>query len=187
MTGSSIFAIRAGIRQFRRTVDLGQLPIRRRHAVENPRRRRDQVHVVLALEPLLHDLHVQQAEEAAAESEPQCDRCLGLPEEGRVVQAQFLERLTQLRVFASFHRIQAGKNHRLAFLEAGKGFEGRARGFGDGVADLRVGHRLDAGENESDLADAELDRPRSASVRTRRPGRRCTPAPSPSAGSSSRA
>jgi hypothetical protein len=29
----------------------------------------DQVQVELALEPLLHDLHVQQAEEAAAEAE----------------------------------------------------------------------------------------------------------------------
>ena len=46
--------------------------------VDDGRRRRDQVHVVLALEPLLHDVHVQQAEEAAAEAEAQRLRDFGL-------------------------------------------------------------------------------------------------------------
>jgi len=47
---------------------------RARGSVDDGGRRRDQVHVVLALEPLLHDVQVQQAEEAAAEAEASaCD------------------------------------------------------------------------------------------------------------------
>ena len=42
------------------------------------RRRGDEVEVELALEPLLDDLHVEQAEEAAAEAEPERDRALRL-------------------------------------------------------------------------------------------------------------
>ena len=42
------------------------------------RHRRDEVEIELALEPLLHDLHVQQAEEAAAEAEAERGRRLGL-------------------------------------------------------------------------------------------------------------
>ena len=41
-------------------------------------------------------------------------------------------------------------------MKPGNGLGGRARGLGDGVADLRVGDGLDAGEDEADLADAEL-------------------------------
>jgi hypothetical protein len=39
--------------------------------VDHGRRGDDQIEVVLALEPFLHDLHVQHAEEAAAEAEAQ--------------------------------------------------------------------------------------------------------------------
>ena len=60
-----------------------------------------EVQVELALEPLLDDLHVQQAEEPAAEAEPERRRRLGLEEERRVVQPQLLERLAQLGVLAS--------------------------------------------------------------------------------------
>jgi hypothetical protein len=52
-----------------------------RDAVEHARCGRDQIHVVLALEPFLHDLHVQQAQKAAAEAKSQCSRRLGLIEE----------------------------------------------------------------------------------------------------------
>ena len=68
----------AGVGQLRRAVDLLHHAVGRRHAVENARRGRDQVHVELALEPLLDDLHVEQAEEAAAEAEAERRRRLRL-------------------------------------------------------------------------------------------------------------
>ena len=119
MTGSSICGDVARLGQLRRAVDLHDLAVGRRHAVQHARRGRDQVHVELALEPLLDDLHVQQAEEAAAEAEAERDRRLRLEEERRVVQPQLLERLAQLRVAMPFDRIEAGEDHRLERLEAG--------------------------------------------------------------------
>ena len=69
------------------------------HAAEAHRRRGgDEVEVVLALEALLDDLHVQEAEEAAAEPEAQRGRGLGLARERGVVEAQLVERVAQVRV-----------------------------------------------------------------------------------------
>ena len=120
MTGSSSVSMRAGVGQLGRAVDLAHLAVGRRHPVEHARRGRDQVHVELALETLLHDLHVQQAEEAAAEAEAERRRGLGLEEERRVVEPQLLERLAQLAVVVALDRIEPGEDHRLERLEAGE-------------------------------------------------------------------
>ena len=53
------------------------------------RNRRDEIEIELSLEPLLHDLHMQQPEEAATEPEPQRRRGLGFIVERRVVELQF--------------------------------------------------------------------------------------------------
>ena len=71
------------------------------------RRRGDQVEVELALEALLDDLHVEQAEEAAAEPEPEGDRALRLVGEARVVEVELLERLAQERVVLAADRVDA--------------------------------------------------------------------------------
>ena len=62
------------------------------------RRRGDEVEVELALEPLLDDLHVQQAQEAAAEAEAERDRRFRLEADRGVVEVQLLERVAQDRV-----------------------------------------------------------------------------------------
>jgi hypothetical protein len=87
-------------------VGLGHLEAHRRH-------RRHQLEVVLALEPLAHDVHVQQAQEAAAEAEAQRVRGLGLPVERGVVERQLLERVAQVRVVVVDDREQAAEHHRL--------------------------------------------------------------------------
>ena len=117
----------AGVGQLRRAVDLLHHAVGRRHPVQHARRRRHQVHVELALEPLLDDLHVQQAEEPAAEPEAERDRRLRLVEERRVVQPQLLERVAQLGILVALDRIEPGEHHRLQRLEAGKRLERRAR------------------------------------------------------------
>ena len=63
----------AGIGPARRVVDFDDAAISQRDLVAHARRGGDQVEVVFALQPLLDDLHVQQAEEAAAEAEAQRD------------------------------------------------------------------------------------------------------------------
>ena len=145
----------AGIRQLGRVVDLDGVAVGGGHPVEHARRGGDQVHAELALEPLLDDLHVQQAEEAAAEPEAQRDGGLRLEEERRVVQAQLLERVAQLGILMALHRVEPGEHHRLQFLEARERRQRRPRGLGDRVADLRVGHALDAAGDEAHFTRAE--------------------------------
>ena len=146
----------AGVGQLRRAVNLFHLTVGRRHAVEHARRRRHQVDVEFALEPLLDDLQVKQAEKSTAKSEAECDRALRLVEKRRVVQPQLFERITQLRVLVALDGIQPGEHHRLQFFEAGKRRHRLARRFGDGVADLGVADLLDVGDQEADFPDPEL-------------------------------
>ena len=82
---------------------------RRLDLVDDRRRRRDQRKIVLALEPLLDDLHVQQTQETAAHAE--AERCadLGLERERRVVQGQLLQGLAKLLVVLGHERKQAGE------------------------------------------------------------------------------
>ena len=94
MTSMSLgFGRRAGLS----TDDLAA-PLRQTDVVLDRRRRGDEVEVELALEPLLDDLHVEQAEEPAAEPEPERDRALRLVGEARVVEVELLERVAQQRV-----------------------------------------------------------------------------------------
>jgi len=66
-------------------------------AIDDRWRGGDQVEVVFAAQPLLNDLEVQQAEEAAAEAEAQRGGAFGLEGEARIVEAQARDALAQLR------------------------------------------------------------------------------------------
>ena len=90
------------------------------HAVRDVRRGHEQIEVELALEPLADDLHVQQAEEAAAEAEAERVRRLGLVDERRVVELEPLERVAELRVVVGVGREEPGEDHRLDVLVAGQ-------------------------------------------------------------------
>ena len=118
--------------------------------------RRDDVHVELAVEPLLDDLHVEQTQEAAAEAEAQSHRRLGLEGEGGVVELQLLERSAQVLKVLGLNGIDAGKDHRLDFLEARNGLRSAALDGGDGVAHLDLRRRLDAGDDVAHIARREL-------------------------------
>ena len=131
------------------------VPSRQRHAEDDRRRRRDQVEVVVALEPLLHDLHVQQAQEAAAEAEPERDRRLRLEVQRRVVELELLERVAQVRHLDAFVRIQAAVHHRHDRLVAGQRDGGRIVRQRDRVADVHVAQRLDVRDHVADVADRQ--------------------------------
>ena len=120
--------------------------------VDDGRRRRDQLHVVLALEPLLHDVHVQQAEEAAAEAEAERLRDFGLVVQRRVVQLQLFERVAQRLVLVRFDRIEPGEHLRLDVLEPGQRRRRRARRERHRIAHLGGVDLLDAGDDEADFA-----------------------------------
>src|SRR5918997_1561838 len=63
-------------RHVSRVVHLDVLARWRFNAIGDARSRHEQVEIKLALEPLTDDLHVQEAQESAPESEPECLRRL---------------------------------------------------------------------------------------------------------------
>ena len=92
IVGSRISRIGAGVRHVDRVVHLDRLAAVLHDVVNDARISRDDLHVVLAADALLDDLHVQQAEEAAAKAEPERERTLRGIDERRVVQPQTAER-----------------------------------------------------------------------------------------------
>src|SRR5690606_242317 len=102
------------------------------------------------------DLHVEQAQEAAAKAKAQRLRDLGFEHQRGIVKLQLLERIAQLVVFAAFDRIQTGKYLRLDLFEAWQGRRGLLARQGDGVAHLGMLELFDAGDHKTDLAGREL-------------------------------
>ena len=88
------------------------------YPVGHTRRRSEQVKVVLALQPLLNDVHVQQAKEAASKPGPECKRVFRLEDQGRVIELQLLQCLAQGQIILSLGWIESGEHHRLEGLIA---------------------------------------------------------------------
>ena len=131
------------------------LPVSMSDAVDGVRRGGDQRQVELALQPLADDLHVQQAEEAAAEAEPERVARLRLVQQRGVVQPQLVQRVAQVRVVIAVHRVQAGEDHRLGRGVARQRLRRRAGHAGHGVADPRLPHVLHPGDQVADLSGGQ--------------------------------
>ena len=114
--------------------------------------------LVFALEPLLHDVHVQQAEEAAAETEAERAGHFRLVVQRRVVEPQLRKRVAKLVVVVRIDREHAGEHARLDLLEARQRLGRLLVLERDGVADRRAIDFLDAGDDEADVAGSELAR-----------------------------
>ena len=146
---------RSGRRKFRGVIHFHHFVGRGGDAVLHAGRGGDQVDIEFALQAFLHDFHVQQAEKSAAKTEAERDGVFRLVEESGVVELQFSERVAQHFVIAGVHREKSGEDHRL------DGFETRQRrrrtaGFDDRVAHARIGHALDVGDDEADVACGEF-------------------------------
>jgi hypothetical protein len=122
----------------------------------------DDVHAALALQTLLDDVHVEQAEEAAAEPEAEGLGVLHLERETRVVDVEFLDRLSKtlevasLAAFASGGGVEVAEDHLLRLFVAREGDLGRFVLQGDGVAHPDVAERLDRCDDVTDLALFDL-------------------------------
>ena len=132
------------------------LAVRPHDAVAHGGRGRDQAERVLALEPLLDDLAVQEAEEAAAEAEAERRARLGLVLEGGVVEPELLERGLERAIVLAVHRIETAEHHRLHFAEAGQRHARRLARERERVADPHLVERLDARDHHAHLARREL-------------------------------
>ena len=112
----------------------------------------DDIHIELAAEALLHNLHVQQTQEAAAEAEAQGCRTLGNEGQRGVVELQLLQRGAQVLEVLGLDGVDAGEDHRLDILEAVDGLGARAVDVGDGIAHTHLAAGLDARDDVADVA-----------------------------------
>ena len=142
-------------RHLGRVVHLELLPGLREDAVGDVRSRHEQVEVELALESLAHDLHVQEAEEPAAEPEAERLRGLRLVEERGVVELQLLERVAKRRIVVRVGREQPREHGRLHVLVAGERLGGGLVLGRQRVADAQAADLLQARDDVADLAGLE--------------------------------
>src|SRR5581483_10562107 len=114
------------------------------------------VHVILAPEPFLDDLHVKQPEKSAAKSKSERDGTFRLIDERGIIQTQFRDCCLQMFEVAGIDRINSTENHGMNFLKTWKRF---ARGMtlvGYGIADLHIGGCLNVRDEITDIARIQL-------------------------------
>ena len=107
-----------GLGQILRAADIEHLAVSLVHVVVDRGARGDQVQIELALQALLDDLHVQQAQEAHAETKAQRHRRLRLPHQRRIVDVQLIERVAQVLVVLVVDGEQARVDHGLGLAVA---------------------------------------------------------------------
>ena len=112
--------------------------------------------VELAAQALLHDLHVEKAEESASEAEAEGDGRLVVERERRVVQVQLLKPLAHLLELVGGHRVDAAEHGGAQLLEAGQRLLAAEARRCHGVADLDLGGILHRSHEVSGLAGLEL-------------------------------
>ena len=125
-------------RQSRGVVDLNHLMLGGINVIRYVGNGGDHVHVKLTEQPLLYDFHMQQAEESAAEAEPQRQRTLGFEHQGGVVQLKFLQRRAQLLILVRLYGIYTREEHRLDLFETGDCAAARALDVGDCITYLNL-------------------------------------------------
>ena len=156
MYGSVARSIAIGIGIVLRIVDRERLAALEDETVLDARRGHDDRLGELALETLLEYLEVEEPEEPAPESLPERLRGVLLVNEGGVVELVALEGVGERIEILRFHRIHGREDDRLDLAETG---ERRRDGIvleRDRIADPRVAHRLDAGDDVADLPRVEL-------------------------------
>ena len=96
----------AGVRVVEGVVDAHLLPVGELEVVLHRRHRQDDRLAVLPLEPLLHDLQVEEPQESAAEPEAQGRRGIALIGQGGVVQLVLLQRVRERPEVLRRHRVE---------------------------------------------------------------------------------
>ena len=112
MIGSRISANLVRLRQLGGVLYFDDLAVERLDLVDHGGRRRDQRQIVLALEPLLDDVHVEQTEEPAADAEAERAADFGFEGERRIVERELLQRLAELLVVFRLRRGNSPANTR---------------------------------------------------------------------------
>ena len=146
---------------FGRVLDHDHFAIGLDHLVDHAGGGGDEVLVKFALQALLHDFHVQQAQETAAKAKAQRLRDFGLVVQRCVVELEFFKGVAQAVVLVGFGRVQTGKHLGLNLFEARQGLGGWAQVVGqlflqgDSVAHLGGLQLLDARDDVTHLTSLE--------------------------------
>src|SRR5213079_2617269 len=135
--------------QLHRAVRLVDVVLHVRHGA-------DQVEVELPLEPLAHDLHVEQPEEAAAKPEAECHRRLGLVVQRPVVELELGQRVAQLFELLGIRRVQAGEHHRHDVAVPGQERHVTVVRVEHRIAGAGVAHTAHVGDEVADFTGLEL-------------------------------
>jgi hypothetical protein len=135
--------------KLRRVIDVDRLAGLEQQLEDYRRRGGDQVQVVLALQALLDDFHVQHAEEAATEAEAQGVGAFRGVLQRRVVQGELLQRFAEIFEVVGADREQTGIHLRLNAFETRQHVDVRRGAQGQGVAHWRTVNVLDAGDDEA--------------------------------------
>ena len=112
----------------------------------------DNRHVKFPFEPLLDDFHVEHAQEATAEPEPQGCRRFRFEYEGGVIELEFFHRGAKLFVVLGVHGVNARKDHGLDILKPFYAILTRIFFERDGVSDLDFTSVFDAGNDVAYVA-----------------------------------
>jgi hypothetical protein len=128
--GLADFLDRPLIGHFGGVLDHQHLAVGAHHLVDHAGRGGDQVLVELALEALLHDLHVQQAQKAAAKAKAQRLADLGLVAQGRVVELELFQRIAQPSYSLASVGYRPANTCGLISLKPGKASVAEGRGAG---------------------------------------------------------
>jgi len=89
---------------------------------------------MLALDTLLDDLHMEQTEEAAAETEIERFGSFGFVDQSCIIQLQFFKRILEIAIILPFGGIDTGIDHGFCLTVAGKRLIRRTGCEGDGIA-----------------------------------------------------
>ena len=143
-------ALRVG--EKRRVIDDHLGAVSHRNVIDHRRIGGDDIHVELAPQALLDDLHVQQTEEATTEAKAKRRRAFRRIGEGGVVDLELAHGELECLVVRGIHRIDAGENHRLDFLVAGKRLGAGVGIVGHRIADFHLTGRLHVGDDIADIA-----------------------------------
>ena len=124
--------------------------------VDDAGRRGHQVQVEFPFQPFLDDLHVKQAQEAAAEAEAQSHRGFRLVEQGGVVELELAQGVLQVLVPGAVRRIDAAVHHGGHLLVPRQGGIRRPGLFRDGIPHPGVADGLDAGTDVAHVTGGQL-------------------------------
>jgi len=144
-----------GFGTHRRVLDQQRLAILQKHAVLHRGVCEEAARLVLIVQSLFEDLHVQDAEKSASKTVAERSRAFARNAYRRIRQLQFEDVLFEQAVLGRVLRVHAGEHHRLGLSEARLSHDFTALLI-EGVADARVAQRLHVGEEVAYVPRADI-------------------------------